>query len=125
MDPADIGLFRLAERRLAWVDKRQDLLAQNVANANTPGFTPYDLPKFSSILMQASLTVTSPMHIEAVGHVAAATLAARSGRAPGGNSVSIEDELGKVADTASIQQLVLNLTHSYMGMFRTAIGRAG
>ena len=42
MDPtetgvADIGLFRLAERRLAWVARRQELLAQNVANANTPG----------------------------------------------------------------------------------------
>ena len=29
MDPTDIGLFRLAERRLAWVDRRQQVLAQN------------------------------------------------------------------------------------------------
>ena len=38
MDPTDIGLFRLAEQRLAWADQRQQLLARNVANANTPGF---------------------------------------------------------------------------------------
>ena len=31
------GVFDLAEQRLAWLDQRQRMLAQNVANANTPG----------------------------------------------------------------------------------------
>jgi flagellar basal-body rod protein FlgB len=124
MDPSDIGLFRLAERRLAWIDQRQQLLAQNVANANTPGFTPRDLPSFSGSLTQAGLALTSPLHIAAAGHAAAAALAKPTERAPGGNAVSIEDELSKIADTAGSQELVLNLEHSYMGMFRTAIGKA-
>lgn len=123
MDPADIGLFRLAGQRLAWVDQRQQLLAQNVANANTPGFQPRDLPSFAGTLTQAALTRTSPLHISASGHDATAALARSSSRAPGGNGVSIEDELSKVADTAGIQQLVINLEHSYIGMFRTAVGK--
>ncbi len=123
MDPVDIGLFRLAEQRLAWVDQRQQLLAQNVANANTPGFQPHDVASFAGSLSQATLAQTSPLHIAAAGHAAASALARPTGRAPGGNGVSIEDELGKVADTAGIQQLVINLEHSYMGMFRTAIGK--
>ena len=32
--------------------------------------------------------------------------------------------MSKVADTAGIQELVLNLEHGYMGMFRTVIGRS-
>lgn len=125
MDPTDIGLFHIVERRLGWVDKRQQLLAQNVANANTPGYQPRDLESFGAVLHLAGLAQTSPMHFGAAGMTAEAALGRGSGRAPGGNSVSIEDELGKVADTANIQQLTVNLDRSYVGMFRTALGRAG
>ncbi|HUB43399.1 MAG TPA: flagellar basal body protein, partial [Acetobacteraceae bacterium] len=48
MDPTQIGLFSLAERRLAWADQRQAVLAQNIANAATPNFQPSDLPSFAS-----------------------------------------------------------------------------
>ena len=125
MDPTDIGLFRLAAQRLAWVDQRQELLAKNVANANTPGFQPSDLPSFTGALASVALAQTSPLHIAAAGHAAEAALRRPTGRAISGNGVSIEDELGKVAETASIQQLVVNLEKSYMGMVRSAIGKAG
>ena len=124
MDPTEIGLFRLAEQRLAWVDRRQELLAQNVANANTPGYRPQDLAGFSGLLGSIALAQTSPMHISAAGHAAAEALQHVAERAPAGNGVSIEAEMSKVADTAGIQELVLNLEHGYMGMFRTVIGRS-
>jgi flagellar basal-body rod protein FlgB len=40
MGTTHIDLFNLAEQRLAWADRRQAVLAQNVANANTPGYKP-------------------------------------------------------------------------------------
>ncbi|RYF10860.1 MAG: hypothetical protein EOO77_20625, partial [Oxalobacteraceae bacterium] len=46
MDPTDIGLFRLAEKRLNWVEQRQQVLAQNIANANTPNFKARDVSPF-------------------------------------------------------------------------------
>lgn len=124
MDPTDIGLFRLAEQRLAWVDRRQQLLAQNVANANTPGYQPRDLKSFSGALNSIGLVQTSPMHINTADRTAGAAPGSFAERTPAGNGVSIESELGKVADTAGIQQLVLNLERGYMGMFRTVIGRS-
>ena len=39
--------------------------------------------------------------------------------------MALEQELGKIADTASTQALVLNLYRKYAGMFRTTLGRAG
>ena len=124
MDPTDIGLFHLAEQRLAWVDRRQQLLAQNVANANTPGYRSKDVATFAGVLGSMTLAQTSPMHIAAAGQAAEQALHAGVERAPSGNEVSIEAEMSKVADTASIQELVLNLERGYMGMFRTVIGRS-
>ncbi len=127
MDPTDIGLFRLAERRLAWVDQRQKLLAQNVANASTPGFQPRDAAPFASALAGhgAILARTEPMHFGASASSARSLRAPTTGRAPDGNAVSMEDQLAKVADTAGTQELVSNLYHKYQGLFRIALGRAG
>ena len=124
MDPTDIGLFHLAKERLAWVDRRQQLLAQNIANANTPGYQPHDLKNFSGVLRAVDLSQSSPMHMASVSHEAGEFLSHGAERAPAGNQVSIEAELSKVADTAGIQELVLNLQRSYAGMFRTVIGRS-
>lgn len=122
MDPTDLGLFRLAEQRLAWADQRQQMLAQNVANANTPGYLPRDIAPFGAS-MAAAMTRTAPMHLAAAGRSAAAAIQRPSERGIAGNGVSIEDELGKIADTAGIQELALNLHRKYQGMVRTALGR--
>ena len=128
MDLTDIGLFQLAEQKLAWLGQRQQVLAQNVANASTPGYQARDLPAFAKVLAGATptLAVTDPMHIQLASNSGAALQAPRPReRAPDGNAVSLEEQLTKVADTASTQELVLNLYHKYQGMFRTALGRAG
>src|SRR5277367_3695919 len=50
MGTTHIDLFNLAEQRLAWADRRQAVLAHNVANANTPGYKPHDLRAFADML---------------------------------------------------------------------------
>ncbi len=125
----DIGLFRLAEQRLAWVGRRQELLAQNVANANTPGYQPRDLAPFAKALANAdpsaALVRTDPKHIAVTGTLQSDRPTRPRERSPDGNGVSMEDQLTKVADTSNTQELVANLYRKYQGMFRTALGRAG
>lgn len=132
MDPTDIGLFRLAERRLAWVDRRQQVLAQNIANASTPGYQARDVPPFEAALAGhagpgegSGLVRTDPAHIVGTGAGIAGRKLHSSGKAPDGNRVSVEEQLGRVADTASTQELVTNLYHKYQGLFRTVLGRNG
>jgi len=127
MDPTDIGLFHLAERRLAWVDQRQRVLAQNVANANTPGYQPRDVLPFAASLSAAGAAMvrTDPSHLSGSSEAASSVRARSSSRSPNGNAVSMEHELGKVAETASTQELVTNLYRKYQGLFRTALGRNG
>ena len=128
MDISQIGLFGLAEQRLGWLERRQQLLAQNIANADTPGWRPRDLRPFQAALSQAtagSLSATRPNHLP--GTLAAGagidTAARPRERAPDGNAVSVEDQLMKVADSEGSQELVTNLYQKYLGLFRLALGR--
>ena len=127
MDPTDIGLFRPAENRLNWVEQRQQVLAQNIANAYTPNFKARDLSPFQSSLAEqgVSLVRTDPAHLEPTESAAQGKEQPGRGKAPDGNTVAMEEQLGKVADTASTQELVTNLYHKYQGMFRTVLGRNG
>jgi flagellar basal-body rod protein FlgB len=127
MDPTDIGLFRLAEKRLNWVEQRQQVLAQNIANAYTPNFKARDLSPFQSTLAEQGVAVvrTDPAHLEPAHSAAQGKEQAGRGKAPDGNTVAMEEQLGKVADTASTQELVTNLYHKYQGMFRMVLGRSG
>jgi flagellar basal-body rod protein FlgB len=43
MDPGDTSLFSLITKRMSWLSQRQKVLAQNIANADTPGYAPRDL----------------------------------------------------------------------------------
>ena len=124
MDPTGIGMFELAERRLDWADRRQALLSQNIANANTPGFTPQDVAPFAGRLSLA-MTTTNPLHEAGQGSASILAGSRPHERAPDGNAVTLEEQMGKVADTAATQALVANLYRKYAGLFRTALGRAG
>ncbi len=129
MDASQIGLFGLAERRLGYLERRQQVLAQNIANADTPGWRPRDLRPFKATLAQTGGTAmlqTRPNHLAGTGPTSAGDLdtsARPSALAPDGNAVSVEDQLMKVADADSSQQLVTNLYQKYLGLFRLALGR--
>lgn len=129
MDTRHIGLFDLAERRLAWADHRQAVLAQNIANANTPGFKPHDLRPFASAL--ASASSVSPVQTQP-NHLAGTT----RGTAPNevvdrthlqsadGNAVALDEQLVKVADTEATHTLVTSIYRKYLNMFAMALGRS-
>ena len=127
MDPTRIGLFSLAEQRLAWTDRRQTLLAENIANADTPGWRPRDVLPFATLLSGAQRPLT-PVQTEP-GDMAGlppeiATAQDSTGpTAPDGNGVQLDMQLSRVADTETTQRLTTDLYMKYLGFFRTALGR--
>lgn len=128
MDPTQISLFQLAKRRLAWADKRQELLAQNIANANTPGYRPRDLQPFAATLAHVASAAplrTQPNHLSGTAADAPQTVMVRaSTHALNGNQVGLEDQMAKVADTETTQSLVTTIYKTYLGLFNLALGRA-
>src|SRR5579872_4145932 len=120
MDATRIGLLDLAERRMSWADQRQTVLAENIANANTPGYKPRDLRPFETALANAStvtLAQTESNHL-------AGTLAPVSpdevtdrtqAHAIDGNAVGLDEQLVKLSSTESTHELVTAIYKTYIG----------
>jgi flagellar basal-body rod protein FlgB len=125
MDPTRIALFNLADERLAWAVNRESVLAQNIANADTPGWRARDVQPFDATLSTFTITptTTSPMHLSGTVLPSAGSAGASGERAPDGNAVSVDRELVKIANTDTAHAMTTDLYKAYLGMFRTAIGR--
>jgi flagellar basal-body rod protein FlgB len=130
MDPTRIALFDLAQKRLAWTAQRQSVLATNIANANTPGFQGRDVKSFESVLAGTGAAAPARTHSGHLSGTLPAGLASLitdppSARALDGNTVALDQQLTKVANTETTQSLVTTIWKKYMGMFSMALGRSG
>ncbi|HTN12129.1 MAG TPA: flagellar biosynthesis protein FlgB [Acetobacteraceae bacterium] len=127
MDPTRIALFDLADQRLSWVGRREQLLAQNVANADTPGWRARDLKPFAELLagraVRLAPVTASPGALPLLAATPPGSITTPGDAGPDGNSVQLDTELAKVADSETTQSLVTGLYAKYLGMFRTALGR--
>lgn len=132
MDFSKIPLFSAMTRRMTWLGQRQQVLAQNIANADTIGYGAQDLkePAFNDLLRGVrsgvTLATTAPRHIAGAG--AGAPVVERAPdteRTTSGNSVVLEDQMMKVSKTAMDFQLTTNLYRKHLGMIKTVLGRNG
>src|SRR5262249_8080306 len=136
MNVSDMPLLAMLKERMSWLSARQNVLAQNVANVDTPHYTAKDLKpvNFDDILKDAGsgagsgMLVTDPRHMAvkpaASGDfqdVASPDVEAN----PLGNTVSLEQEMIRVSDTQAEYQAASNLYAKAMNMMRTAIGHGG
>ena len=120
------GLFDLADRRLAYLQHRQQVLAQNVANANTPRYRARDLQPFASLLAgHAGIAPmrTDPAHLAGRTDRAGGAVTLTGERSPDGNGIKLDTELGKVAETETAQATTTNIYSKYLALYRTALGR--
>ncbi len=131
MSAAGLPLIEMLKTRMHFHQARQKVLAENVANADTPGFKPQDVrePAFDrgGRAVGGSLGVvrTNAAHIASTTGRPGIdeTNAKRFETRPSGNAVSLEDEMLKVAQNQSDYQLAASLYQKSMQMLKTAIGR--
>jgi flagellar basal-body rod protein FlgB len=134
MPVSDIPLFSMLRTRMQWHQERQKVLAENVANADTPNFRTRDLKPldFGSQVQaagqaggQVRVASTNPAHI--TGSAGTSTFATGGNSKydvrPAGNAVNLEDEMMKVASNQMDYQAAISLYSRSMGLFRTALGK--
>ncbi len=133
MDLSKIALFETMKGRFAWLSQRQQVLARNIANADTPGYRPRDLKSFGfgeMVRSQAGrldMETTSPVHLGGQRQPSR-EFAERENRrtfetAPAGNAVILEEQMAKVNETSIAHKLTTQLYRKHLGMIRMALGR--
>ncbi|MFN3523239.1 MAG: flagellar basal body rod protein FlgB [Phenylobacterium sp.] len=137
MNLADIPLFSMLRNRLGYLGDRQRVIAENIANSDTPLYTPKDLKPFS---FQASVeavqmsAASAPARTQA-GHMAGTVSKTNSGFRPmrkkdsettlDGNSVVLEEETIKMADARMNYDAAISFYQKSLGLLRMAARAPG
>ena len=132
LDLNKLDVFRLTTSKMGWLSERQTVLAQNIANADTPGYKAKDLkvPDFSSMVKTGRdipVVKTSKGHF--MGTISRAdfrTIQEKSRDVyemnPNDNGVIMEEQLIKVNDSNMNYKLVANIYKKNLSMFKIALG---
>jgi len=136
MSMTDIPMLQALKDKLRFHEVRQKVLAENVANAETPGYVGRDIkaPDFFRMAVdgatQSPVTpvATSAMHL--AGHIISNVGPLKEKKVdgfevrPDGNSVTLEDQMMKVTDNQMDYQMATSLYQKSLGLLKTAIGKA-
>ena len=136
MDLGSIPLFSMLRERLGYLTERQRVVAENVANSDTPGFTPSDLKPFTfsvstagQMAMAKTTAVTQPNHM--AGPHGAKRTAFRSVRGKDsettldGNSVVLEEEMLKMTEARMSYDAAIGFYQKSLNMLRLAARSPG
>lgn len=137
MATQDITLFQALGAKMDYLQHRQEVIARNISNADTPGYKAMDVsePDFSRVLEHVTSDIR-PMQpaTTRAGHMTAA-LSTGGGEelaqkvsyevSPTGNEVSIEEQMVKASRNTVDYNLTLNLLRKNLGMLHIALGSNG
>ncbi|PYB77527.1 MULTISPECIES: flagellar basal body rod protein FlgB [Rhizobium] len=128
-----IQLFELASRQAEWLSVRQQVVATNIANANTPKYLSKDITPFNAVLDRTAavqgMAVTQPGHMASNDFsdeniaVEEAKLNDEIGVQESGNSVAIADELTKTGEIKRQHELNTSLMSSFHRMMLMTVKR--
>jgi flagellar basal-body rod protein FlgB len=120
-----LEITRMAQSLASYAGARQDAVARNVANADTPGYKAMDMPGFAETYAEESpMRATRPGHMMQPGSVSLAMVrTAGSGSSPNGNTVSLEGEMVKAVEVKAQHEMALAIYRSTSDVIRASLGR--
>jgi flagellar basal-body rod protein FlgB len=137
MTTQSISLFKAIGAKMDYLNQRQRIIAQNIANADTPGYRPQDLTavSFGKMLDGVSsgskgvtMVSTNSSHMGAPGQTASANTEKQKKTyevAPAGNAVVMEEQMMNSNHTTMDYNLMTTLYQKNIRLIQTAIGVGG
>ena len=121
-----LEIIQMAQSLAAQSGARMAVIAENVANADTPGYKAKDLPSFAEVYATdpGQMRTTRPDHL--IGSSATLTAMPERGRghgAPNGNSVSLEAEMVKSVEARQNHDMALAIYRATSDVIRASLGR--
>lgn len=144
----DLTLMSAMLTKMNWMEERQKVLAQNIANADTPGYQPNDVKPldFKNLLKGSTSAVSLGASAPSVASVAASDLAVTDAKhilggssaetagksatspekspyevSPAGNAVILEEQLIKLNQNVTDYQFTSNLYQKNMDMIKASL----
>lgn len=134
MTTQNIALFQALGAKMDFLNQRQRIISQNIANADTPEYRPQDLKPvdFSHVLKEVTqskgvqIETTNAMHMPQPNHIDDP----KAGKqkkvyevAPVGNAVIMEEQVINSGQTVMDYNLMSNLYQKNVRMIQTALGQ--
>lgn len=122
-----LEVFKVAHALATHATTRQSVVAQNIANADTPGYAARDVVPFKDIYRndggsERMRSTRAGHHGQSLEASAAALSKTTSEVSPNGNSVSLEEEMMKAVDVKRQHDRALAIYKSSLRVLRTSIG---
>lgn len=124
----NLELFQTSGAMARHAGSRQAVVAQNIANADTPEFRALKMPSFSEVFEKGGLgamKATRTNHLFGTGGAMSSVRPTESMAepAPNGNSVSIEDEMLQAVEVSREHSRALAIYRHGLTVIRTTLGR--
>lgn len=114
METSAQSWFQLASGRMEWLSSRQHVIAENIANANTPGYAGRDVEAFEDFLKSSAEPGRDPVVNET---------STRWGGSKDGNSVVLEEQTIFASQSAGEFRLASRLYAKGYQLVALAAGR--
>jgi flagellar basal-body rod protein FlgB len=135
MDLKSIPMFSALRASMHWLDGRQKVLADNVANATMPGYKARDLEDLDFSAALSAVEKRADGHNQHAFHGSSSSFSGRGGGmtsigvvessgseiSADGNSVVLEEQMMKVTETRVQYQAAVGLYKKGLGLIRLAI----
>ncbi|MEM9169271.1 MAG: FlgB family protein [Pseudomonadota bacterium] len=120
----DIKLFQLASALTRHSSDRHQVIAQNIANADTPGYRAKDVEAFSDAVARMDRAGQGPARVNGVPDAVTWRIAADPAAgavSPNGNSVTLEDQMMKSVETEQNHEAATTIYRKAMEILRTSM----
>jgi flagellar basal-body rod protein FlgB len=123
----NLEIFQMAGAMARHAETRQTMVAQNIANADTPGYKARDIASFAETYRTQD---TSAMHATRAGHLTGRSqpndtriIAGAGSESPNGNNVSLETEMMKSVENTGEHKRAMAIYKSSLNILRLSLGR--
>lgn len=125
---SDLNVFKLAYAMATHAGNRQAVVAQNMANADTPGYRARDIDSFQSVFRgndDSAMRATRSGHQDGPAMQGAVwrEFEVNGAADPNGNSVSVEQEMANAVQVKRQHDRALAIYRASLNVLRTSLGQ--
>lgn len=126
----ELNVFKIAYSMATHAGKRQALVSQNIANADTPGYHAKDIKPFTEVFAAGArpssmiATRTSHLNGSAGSGMEWAVTSSEAGSDPNDNSVTVETELLKSVEVKRQHDRAMSIYKSSLNVLRASLGKS-